>query len=227
MTPQSRPSTTIGAPTLPRTPEPLGELRDRAVALARSCSIRAGRPVRRTIAVDVLALVAQPRADRQLAPRPARDGRRTVTSVAGLVAAQRDPVGAEQPLHLRGHRVEDRVGGAPSRDQRRHPPQRRLLVGEPLHLCLGIAALGHVASDGVHEPVLDVWRRRPVEHPDRAVLADVTVLERHRRLSLERWRPPPPPCCPGRPDGRGRCTGARGAPPPCSRESPRRPGSRA
>ena len=65
----------------------------------------------------------------------------------------------------------------------RHPPQRRLLVGESLHLGLGVAALGHVASHGVHQPVLDVRRRRPVEHPDRAVLADVAVLERHRRLA--------------------------------------------
>jgi hypothetical protein len=37
---------------------------------------------------------------------------------------------AEQP-HLTRHGLEDRVGGDPVGDQRRHSPQRRLLVREP------------------------------------------------------------------------------------------------
>ena len=54
--------------------------------------------------------------------------------VARLVAAQRDLVGVQQQLHLRGHGVEDGVGGRPFRDERRHPPERGLLLGEPFDL---------------------------------------------------------------------------------------------
>jgi hypothetical protein len=48
------------------------------------------------------------------------------------------------------------AAGGPLRRREWLPPQRRLFVCEALYFCLGTAALGHVASDGVHEPVLDI-----------------------------------------------------------------------
>jgi hypothetical protein len=65
----------------------------------------------------------------------------------GLEAVQRDPVGVQELLHLRGHGVEDRGRRRPIRGQRRHPPQRGLLVGEPLHL----RARGGVRDGGGHQ----------------------------------------------------------------------------
>ena len=54
--------------------------------------------------------------------------------VAGLEAVQRNLVGVQQRLHLTGHGVEDRGRRGSLGDQRRHPPQRGLLLGQPLHL---------------------------------------------------------------------------------------------
>jgi hypothetical protein len=98
-----------------------------------------------------------------------------------LIANHPDVLGAEHLRALLRNHSEELSLGRVARDEGCNPPQRRLFVCEALYFCLGTAALGHVASDGVHEPVLDIWRSRPVEHPDRAILADVTVLERHRR----------------------------------------------
>ncbi len=131
---------------------------------------------------DALAFLLDAGADPVRVARiaPAADDR---APSIGFEAPDRCDLEAEQQRDLLGDLREHLLCRASASDHRRHAPQRRLLVCKSLCLCLGIAALGHVASHCVHEPVLDVWRRRPVEHPDRAVLADVTVLERHRRLS--------------------------------------------
>ena len=76
------------------------------------CSIRAGRSVRRTIAVTLCAVEADPRADGSVRAASARvrdDG----DLGAGLVAVQRNVSASSSALHLPGHRVEDRGGRAP------------------------------------------------------------------------------------------------------------------
>jgi hypothetical protein len=64
--------------------------------------------------------------------------------VAGLVPAERDPVGVQQPFNLRSHGVEDGGGRSAFRDQRGHPPQGGLLLDETLHLraCLSVVDRG-------------------------------------------------------------------------------------
>src|SRR6266511_1000845 len=64
------------------------------------------------------------------------------------------------------------------RDERGHAPERRLLARKAFQLGLGRSALGHVARHPVHDSVLDDGPGRPLEHSVRAVLAQVTVLER-------------------------------------------------
>ena len=54
--------------------------------------------------------------------------------VAGLETVQGDLVGLQQRLHLSRHCVQDRARRSALRNQRRHPAQRRLLLGEPPHL---------------------------------------------------------------------------------------------
>jgi hypothetical protein len=67
--------------------------------------------------------------------------------VPGLVASERDLVGAEQPLHLGRHRVEDRRRLRAFRNQRRDAPERGLLGGQPLDL----GARLHVGDRGRHQ----------------------------------------------------------------------------
>ena len=107
---------------------------DGDVALARAwSSMRAGRAVRRTVEV-----------------RPWSPGVRCVptgTAASGspqlatdlhvapvLVADDPDRLDVQESPHLLRDRGEDRGGRRLARDQRRHAPQRGLLVGEALHL---------------------------------------------------------------------------------------------
>ena len=62
-------------------------------------------------------------ADGEESPQPIR----VVSREAGLVRVQ-------QLVNLLGDRSEDLVGGSTTRDERRHPPQRRLLVGDRAQL---------------------------------------------------------------------------------------------
>ncbi len=101
-----------------------------------------------------------------------------------LEAGHPREVAAEEGADLAHRGFEQLARRNVLRHERRHTPQRRLLLGQTLELPLGLAALGHVARHSVHEPVSDHRRRRPFEHPLRAVLADVAVLERQRPLAL-------------------------------------------
>jgi hypothetical protein len=59
---------------------------------------------------------------------PSRDRRH---GTVGLEALHARHVGVAQQSHLARDGLEDRVGGDPLGDQRRHSPQRRLLIREP------------------------------------------------------------------------------------------------
>jgi hypothetical protein len=91
-----------------------------------------------------VAFVADARARRRAwRARPAMGDNRDL--VPRLVASEHDAVGVQQALDLGGHRVEDRGRRGALRDQRRHAPQRRLLVGDP---AIFRVQLGVVERDG-------------------------------------------------------------------------------
>ena len=81
--------------------------------------------------------------------------------VPGLVATNRDRVGFEHALHLRGHRVEHGAGWRSFRHQGRHAPQRRLLVGELLDMRarLTVGDRGGDELDEAREPLLRLLRQ--------------------------------------------------------------------
>ena len=112
--------------------------------------MRAGRSVRRTMVVTFSPswLIRVP-GGMLCAPGPRRWAT-MVTSFAGLVPAEGDPIGDQQPFHLGGHGLENSGGRAPFRDQRRHPPQRRLLVGDLAKLGVELGVIeghGELAGD--------------------------------------------------------------------------------
>ena len=84
--------------------------------------------------------------------------------VAGLEAVQRDLVGLQQRLHLSRHGVEDCARQSPLRDQRRHPTERGLLLGESLHIGarLGVGDGRRYELSELHERALG-RRRQPVD----------------------------------------------------------------
>ena len=104
-------------------------------------STRAGRPVCRTCAAMLSPSRARRAADSKphaVVPGPGRDRRH---GVVGLEALHPREVGVAQQPHLARDGLEDLAGGQPLRDQRRHPPQRCLLVGEPPLRGLGLLGL--------------------------------------------------------------------------------------
>jgi hypothetical protein len=101
----------------------------------------------------------------------------------GVEPDDRGDLAAQERAGLLGHRIEDTVRTDTARDEHRDPPQRRLLAGETAQVGLGLPARGQVAGDAVHDAVLDDGSRRPLEGPERAVLADVAVRERQRGLA--------------------------------------------
>ena len=83
--------------------------------------------------VDVLSPEIKPAADGNFVASAARagdDGHRTV----GLVAAQARVSDGQQPPDLLGDRREHLLRHRPARYQRRDPPQRRLLLGQHMHI---------------------------------------------------------------------------------------------
>ena len=54
-----------------------------------------------------------------------------MTVVVGLVAAHVREIDRKQPPDLLGDRREQLLGRHAARDERRDPPQRRLLLGQP------------------------------------------------------------------------------------------------
>ena len=188
--PQSRPSTTIGQPTAERTPRLAGVGPERAGRRSRSrrCgqAARFAAPARRRSRPPN----AQPGADRTasvtLAPA-GDDGRRLVA----LVAEHRRDLDAQQPPDLFGDRREDLRRWQLACDQRRHAPQRGLLVGEPAHLLprLGVRdRRGDELREG-GDPRLGVRRERPValrgddHHAPEALVDDDRGA--HRRAEAE------------------------------------------
>ena len=127
--PHSRPSMMIGAPMLERTPGVAG--RRPREAVRRVDVLHPGRaPGAAHPRRHALTVVGEARTGRQFPPLESAMGH-DGDLVARLVAAQRHPVGVQQPLHLRGHAVEHRGRRGAFGDQRRHPPQRRLLGSDP------------------------------------------------------------------------------------------------
>ncbi len=78
-----------------------------------------------------------------------------------LVPQEQHREQAEQAAHLLGDRLEHLLRSGVARGDRGHPPQRRLLGGEPAELLLGLAAAGevthhrdHLAPAAGHDPGL-------------------------------------------------------------------------
>ena len=93
-------------------------------------STRAGRPVCSDLHGDAFALEGETRADSKphaVVPGPGRDRRH---GVVGLEALHPREVGVAQQPYLARDGREDLAGGQLVGDQRRHPPQRCVLVGE-------------------------------------------------------------------------------------------------
>jgi hypothetical protein len=111
-------------------------------------------------------------------------------------------VHAEHLADLAPHGGEHGVGRGLASDQRGHPPQRGLLLGEhaqlvatclehalrPAQLSLGAPALGHVPCDAVHDTPLRHRPRVPLEPPHRAVGAHDARLEPDHIMSLPELR---------------------------------------
>jgi hypothetical protein len=79
------------------------------------------------------------------------------------------------PEHTAGfphHGCEQSLGGRLTRDQRRHTPQRGLLLR-------GVAALGHVAARDIEEAFLRHDARAPLHPAQRAVATDDSILQLH------------------------------------------------
>jgi hypothetical protein len=131
--------------------------------------------------------------------RHSRDGR------VVLVAEHAGEIGAEKCADL----SRDRAEQLPRRDvlcnERRHPPQRCLLVRQHAQLvatCLDHAlrlaqlgldtpALGCVPSNAVHDAPLGQRPRVPLEPPHRAVGADDAGLEPNQIVTLRELRQRP------------------------------------
>ena len=107
--------------------------------------------------------------------RPAADGGH---DLPGLVADRRGGVRLEQPPDLLGHGGEQLGCRDALRDERRHPPQRSLLVREPGELVLpgGGREGGGDELRELDEPVLDVvGQRRAVGRVGRHRAPDLAV----------------------------------------------------
>ena len=130
MTPQRRPSTTIGAPTAERPPSCARRPRPLRWPPRSRCGPAAlfRAPARRCLSPQ-----GQTGADREggagLAPLRDHGDRRV-----GLVADHSRVVDAEEPCHLLGDRGEDLRRRRLVRDERRHAPQRGLLLREATRL---------------------------------------------------------------------------------------------
>ena len=141
----------------PDVPEPLGDAGRRR---RRSCpSVRGGRSAHQRR--DAGPSSSDPRADRLLDPGTAPDAHGGHRAVA-LEAADVGGVDAEELADLARDRREDLRRIDPARDERRHAPQRGLLVGEPAHLAprLGVRDRGGHELGEVGEPRLGVRRER-------------------------------------------------------------------
>ena len=144
MTPHSRPSTLIGTPTAERTPAARGRCRRprRGVAVVVDPRRPAGLEHQRD---------ARSARRGSTGCRPRRPGAPVLVHVPTIVAVPSGSyrlmtvhVGGEQPPGLRGDRGEHLLRRRRPGHQRRHPPQRRLLLGEPaqLHARLGVGDRG-------------------------------------------------------------------------------------
>ena len=87
---------------------------------------------------------------------------------AGLEAVQRDLVGVQQRLHLARHGVEHACRRGALRDERGDPPQRGLLLRQPLRpgVRLGVGDRGRHEVGELHEPGLGVRGEHLVLGPD-------------------------------------------------------------
>ena len=129
---------------------------------------------------DVVPLQRYPRTDRRRPPSQVAgpDHRRRLIPLVG------DQVGiieVKEPRGLLGHRREDLRGRGLAGDQRRHPPQRRLLVGQyaPGLLGPGCAAAGL----GRHRADND---RHPQEQAEHQYGRPVEVAQRRQEIPVER-----------------------------------------
>ena len=117
---------------------------------------------------------------------------------SGVEAAQVRGVHAEHLADFPPDSGEHGIGRGLTSDQRRHAPQRGLLLGEHAQLvatrlkhalCLaqldfGATTLGRVSCDAVHDAPLRHGPRVPLEPPHRAVGAHDAGLEPDEIVSL-------------------------------------------
>ena len=151
------------------------------------------------VVVDALGLAAaadlrRERLTVELDPRAERHARHVrlvplADHVGGAVVAVADHVrrrGREQPAHLLGHDREHAGGLAGRRDERRHAPQRRLLVEQRLD--------DRIVRRGLHRSAnpptrAEVWRPVVSRRTSRALPGMKTNSSPSGRL------PSQPPCC--------------------------------
>ena len=160
MTPHSRPSTLTGTPTPARRPNSRASLGDRARGAGVVVDPRrpAGLEHQR---VQVPPAEAPPGADGEGSAGAVPRGDHRYRAV-GAVPAHRRVVGAQQPPGFLGDRGEHLRRRRRAGHQRRHPPQRGLLLGEPaqFHAGLGVGDRGGGQLGEPGQPRLGAGRQR-------------------------------------------------------------------
>ena len=234
------------ADTLERRPSRAGELRQGALGfvVVLHAGGAPGAPHRCRGAARPRCCMREPTGVRKPRPGPrgrARGSRRRPRSGS---APPDHAFSAAPPSHPRRRR-RSRPAGAPSSDQRRHAPQRRLFLRQALHLSRASALAMAVATSSVK-----LTSRASVPAASGRSLCECTARAPHRRPSTEiglptdgigsRARgsmppsvpefrstgrrgaglPPRPPLSPGRPPGSASCSGAAGARLPRPRRRP-------
>jgi hypothetical protein len=108
--------------------------------------------------------------------------------IGGLITHERDSVGVQKRCRLCSDGVKDRRRQRAFGDQRRDPPQRRLLLGQPARPARLSAFAIAVATSSVkvRQARLGVWRQRPLIRRDiaRSRASPSVARQPTRRRSL-------------------------------------------